>query len=69
MLKLTSWKKKNLKGFIAANYESEIASMYLRLMVRAGIFWIPPWIQVIIEISVVLFRTAHIAADFHNADD
>lgn len=68
MLKLIS-KIKTLMSFITANYESDIVSMYLQLMMHASIFWIPPCIQVIIQKSVMLFCTAYIVADFHVAGE
>lgn len=54
-------------SIIAANYESEIVSMYLRLMMHAGIFWIPPCTRVIIQKPVMPFCIANTAAAFHNA--
>lgn len=68
MLKLIS-KIKTLMSFITANYESGIVSVYLRLMMHTIIFWMPSCIQVIIQKSVMLFCTAYIVADFHNAGE
>lgn len=56
-------------SIITANYESEIVSVYLQLMMHASIPWIPPCIQVIIQKCVMLFFIAFAVADFHNAGE
>lgn len=60
-------KIRTLMSFITANYESDVVSMYLQLMMHDSIFWIPACIQVIIQKSVMLFCIAHIVDDFHVA--
>lgn len=40
--------------------------MYRQLMMHAGIFRIPPCVQVIIQKSVMLHFSADVLTDFHN---